>query len=131
MFDILYLILDLLELFLLGADQLLATAGAFLQPAIDAAVQFGLQFVAIPYFGAQQPPIENVGAIPIMGNCRMDLPKIDARNAALRKWADWSRLVIGGNGFVLRAGPMKDNSLRQTPWPVEDQWFVALAIGET
>ncbi|HEY6284727.1 MAG TPA: hypothetical protein VIX20_03630, partial [Ktedonobacteraceae bacterium] len=56
---------------------------------------------------------------------------IDARNAALRKWANWYRFVIGGNGFVLGACPVKDHRLGQTPGPVEDQRFVTLAIGKT
>jgi len=51
-FDILDLILDLLELFLPRVAQLLATAGTFLHPPIDAAITVGLQFVAVVHFGA-------------------------------------------------------------------------------
>ena len=39
--------------------------------------------------------------------------------------------MIGGNGFILRACPVNDHDLRQSPGPIEEQRFVALAIGET
>jgi hypothetical protein len=118
--DILDLVFDLLQLPLLGGNQLFTTAGAFLPPAIDVAIQFGLEFVAILHFGAQQSPIENVGSLAIVGHSQMDFSQIDARNAAHRKWGRGTRLSIGGNGFVLRARPVNDYGLRQSPGPVEN-----------
>ena len=49
--DIFDLMFDLLELPLLGADQFLPASRALLHPPIDAAMQFGLEFVALRRFG--------------------------------------------------------------------------------
>jgi len=47
-FDLMF---DLLELFLLGADDPLAPLAAFLHTPVNAGVEFGLQLVAVLHFG--------------------------------------------------------------------------------
>ncbi len=74
--DLSNLVFDLLELLLLGTDDALATFAALLHALIDTAVQLRLQFVAVLHFGTQEPPVEDMRVVPIVGDCHMYLAQV-------------------------------------------------------
>jgi hypothetical protein len=74
MLDLLDLVFNLGELSFLGTDDALAALAAFLHLAINAAVQFRLQFVAVLDLGTQQSPVEDLGLGSIVGDRHMDFP---------------------------------------------------------
>jgi len=73
--DLVYLILELLELSLLGTDDPSAPLAAFLHAPVDTSVEFGLQLVAVLHLGAQEPSVENVGMLAVMSNAMWTSPR--------------------------------------------------------
>ena len=128
--DLADLVFDLLELFLLGADDALAPLGAFLHTPIDAAIELGLQLVAVLHLGAQEPPVQDMRVVSIVGDCHMHLAKVHSSDFSWREGAVERRLCVGGDGFVLGARPADDHRLGQFPLPWQEEWCVALPIGE-
>ena len=126
-FDLMF---ELLELFLLGADDPLAPLAAFLHTAVNARVEYGLQLVAVLHFGTQEPPVEDVRLGAVMGGGHMHLAQVYPSH--LPRWErsveGW--LLVGGDGLVLRARPVDDHCLGQVPGPGEEQRGIAFAIGE-
>ncbi len=74
--DLVYLILELLELSLLGTDDPSAPLAAFLHAPVDTSVEFGLLLVAVLHLGAQEPSVENVGMLAVMSNRHVDFPQV-------------------------------------------------------
>ncbi len=104
-FDILDLMFQFFELLLLGLDELLATAGAFFL-AGNLALQLCDELIAVLPLRAQEPSIENVGVLPIMGDGHVDFPQVDARYL-LPAWLHLRFLVIvRRNGLVLSPRPV-------------------------
>jgi hypothetical protein len=123
------LVLDFLELFLLGADDPLAALGALLHTPIDAAVQFRLQLVAVLHFGTQEPPVEDMRLRPIVGGGHMYFAQVDARHlVAMRVLGRF--LQIGRNGLVLGPCPVNDDGSGQLPGPGEDERDGIPPVGE-
>ncbi len=61
----------------------------------------------------------------------MHFTQVDTCHVAYWKWAIGSLLLVGGYCLILlRARPVDNHRLRQFPGPIEDQWFVATAIGK-
>src|SRR5215831_1058622 len=76
--DVLDLMLELAQPFLLGADQFPAPLASLLA-AGNLRVHLGHELVAILPLAAQQAPIEQVSAFPIVADRRMHLTQVDAR----------------------------------------------------
>ena len=100
------LMFELLELFLLGADDPLAPLAAFLHTAVNAGVDYGLQLVAVLHFGTQEPPVEDVRLGAVMGDGHMHLAQVYPSH--LPRWKTGplrGGCFVGGDGLVLRARP--------------------------
>ena len=128
-FDILDLMLQFVELLLLGSNELLTPLGAFLLTG-NTAIQVCHELVAILSLGAREPSIENVGVFPIVGNRHVDFAQVDACHLlALRMHLCFFQ-AVGSNRFVLCARPVDDHRLRQLPGPIEDERGISLAVGK-
>jgi hypothetical protein len=127
--DLSNLVFDLLELLLLGTDDALAAFAAFLHTPIDTAVELRLQFVAVLYFGTQEPPVEDMRVGPIVGDCHMYLAQVYSSDL-FPLWLGLDTLFIGSYGLILRARPMDDHRIWQFPGPVQQKRGVATAVRE-
>jgi hypothetical protein len=136
-FDLMDLMFELAQPLLLGADQFPAPLASLLA-AGNLRVHPGDELVAVLSLAAQQAPIEQVNALPIVGNRRMHLTQVDARavfrSPFLRGQLLFLRQVfpdlIGRKGFVLAPRPVDDDGLRKIPLPEQDQRGVLTTIGE-
>jgi hypothetical protein len=129
-FDILDLVLELLELSLLRPDQLFVSTGAFLFP-VDLFVEMLEELVAILPLGAQQASIEDMGMLPPMRDSQLDLAQIDASYLAPNGSGFRFFLPIGSDGFILAARPADHHRLGTIPLPGEEERLVALPIGKS
>ena len=135
--DVLDLVLELTQPLLLGADQFPAPLASLLA-AGNLRVHPGDELVAVLSLAAQQAPIEQVNALPIVGNRRMHLTQVDARAVFRSPFLRGQLLflrqafpdLIGRDGFVLAPRPVDDDSLRKIPLPEQDQRGVLTTIGE-
>ncbi len=128
--NILDLVFDLLQLPLLGPDEPLAAFAALLHLPIDAAIQFGLQFVAVLHFGAQEPPVQDVRLLTVMGHRHVHLAQVNPYYPLASRLCLSCFLLIGGYRLVLRSRPVDDHRLWQFPRPVEEKRRIALAVRE-
>jgi len=135
--DILDLVRELAQTFLLGADQFPAPPASLLAVG-NLRVQLCHELVAVLPFATQQAPIEQVSAFPIAGDPRMDLAQVDThrvrRSPFLQGYLLFLREVIpdlvGRNGFVLAPRPVDDDGFGKIPIPEQDQRGILPAIGE-
>ena len=130
MLDLSYLLFELLELLLFGADEALAALRPLLHLAINAAVQFRLQLVAVLHRRTQESPVEDMRVVPVVGSRHVDLPQIDTCNLACWERTVERRRLVGGNRFVLRPYPMDDHRLGKFPGPGQHEWGVSFSVGE-
>lgn len=133
MFNRLDLIFDFLELFLFGCDELVAPPRPTLL-AINLCGEMLFELVLILALVAQESAIEDVSMLPIMRDRHVDLTEINASNPLILPmeilWQFWPGERIGGNGFVLAAGPMDHNGLGERIRPEQEQRIIASPIGE-
>ena len=128
--DLADLVLDLLELFLLGADDALVPLASLLHLAVDAAIEPGLQLVTVLHLGAQQAPVQDVRGLPVMRYRHVDLAQVHSGGLSWWEGAVERRLCVGGDSFVLAARPADDQRLGQVPIPWQEEWCVATPIRE-
>jgi hypothetical protein len=108
-FDILNLMLELLELLLLRLDEFLSSTRAFLLP-INLLAEMLAELIAILPLRSEVPPVEDVRLFAIMGDSHVDLAQINP--CYLRTSSASMRLnLIGGDGFVLGASPVDHHRL--------------------
>ena len=129
--NILDLVLQYLQLPLLRPDEPLAAFGTFLHAAIDAAIELGLELIAVLDFRAQEPPIQDVGLLAIVRDRHMHLAQVNACHLLTLGLYNGLLLLIGGYRFVLCSRPMDDHGLWQVPSPIQDERHVATAIGQS
>src|SRR5947209_990940 len=136
-FDLLDLMLEFAQPFLLGTDQFPAPL-ASLFAAGNLRVHLCHELVAVLPFAAQQTPIEQVSALPVAGDRRMDLTQVDAHSVFSSPFLQGHLLflrevlpdLVGRNGFVLAPGPVDDHGFRTIPLPEQDQRGILPTIGE-
>ena len=129
-FDIGYLVFDLLQLSLFGTNEPLAAFAPFVHPAIDPAREFGLELVAILHLGTEQSSIEQVGVLAIMRNRHVDFAQIDASYLTRQVGSVWLFQLVSGDRLILFARPVDHDRVRQIPSPFEHQRRIPLAVGE-
>ena len=136
-FDLMDLMFELAQPFLLGADQFPAPLASLLA-AGNLRIHPRDELVAVLPLAAQQAPIEQGSALPIAGDRRMHLAQVDARAVCsspffqghlLFLWQTFPDLV-GRDGFVLAPRPVDDDGVRKLPFPEQDHRGLAPAIGE-
>src|SRR6266705_894743 len=129
--NILDLVLQFLQLPLLRPDEPLVAFGTFLHAAIDAAIELGLELIAVLDFRPQEPPIQDVGLLAIVSHRHMHLAQVNPCHLLNLGQGLWLLLLIGGYRFVLGSCPMDDHDLWQVPAPIQDERHVATAIGQS
>jgi hypothetical protein len=83
------------------------------------------------HFGAQEPSVEDVGLLTIMGGCYMHFTEINAGNLARWEGAVHYRLLIGRNRLILRPRPVDNDRFRERPGSEESKRSVAFPVGES
>src|SRR2546425_3517205 len=89
-----------------------------------------LQLVTVLPLATQQATIDDVRVLAIMRDRHVYLAQIDTGD--LLTCGGRMRLyLVGRNGFVLGARPVDDDRLREFPWPIQDERFIATPIRES
>lgn len=127
-FDISDLVPEFPQLLVLRSDEPSALAGAPLA-STDLLVQVLDELIAILPPGAQESPIENMGRRSIVRDGHMDFAEINACRL-VTLWLQNRLCLVGGDGFILRASPVNDDGLRESPGPIQDKRLVALPVGQ-
>jgi len=127
--DLSDLVLDFLQLLLLGTDDPLAPLRPFLHSSVDAGVEGRLQFVAVLDFGTQESPVEDMRFGPIISRRHMYLAEINTCHIGARCVRPHI-FFIRGNRLILCSCPMDDHCLRECPGPGQHKRGVALPVGE-
>ncbi len=96
-------------------------------------LEFGLELVLILLLRTQEPPVQDMGVLAIVGDGQVDLTQINARHTLFHQGQaglDHRLHPVSSDGLILLACPVDHHRLGSPPGPIQDKRGVTLAIGE-
>ncbi len=96
-------------------------------------LECGLELVLILLSRTQEPPVQDMSVLAIVGDGQVCLTQINARHALFHQWQaglDLGLHSVSSDGLILLACPVDHHRLRSPPGPIQDKRGVATAIGE-